>query len=240
MTTATQLITRAYRRGQIVMRFTTPDSVLLSEGLDLLNPLILAALGNEIGSELSPLNIGGDWDQSAYCATWVPCNVRLVLNLGGATSLTLDPQPYEGQRLAIADAGANLATHNLTLDGNGRNIEGTATLTLSTSGDARQWLYRDDTANWVKITDLALTDNMPLPEEFDRYFINKLATELNPQNSVTTTPEVVAAMQEAERKIRARYRKPRPRQDMPRGLLGERRNAFGLTQSDFNAGRTYR
>lgn len=240
MTLASEIITRAFRRSQLIAIVSSPSSAEQTEALSLLNPIILAALGNEVGTELSPLNYGGEFDRSALCSFCVPENARLVLNLGAAVTLNLHPQPYEGQRLAIADAGNSLGTHNLTLDGNGRNIEGAATLTLSTNGTTRQWLYRDDTANWVKITDLALTDNMPLPEEFDRYFINKLATELNPQNSVTTTPEVVAAMQEAERKIRARYRKPRPRQDMPRGLLGERRNAFGLTQSDFNAGRTYR
>lgn len=240
MTLASDIITRAYRRGQITAIVSSQTTLEQAEALTLLNAIIVSSLGQEIGSELSPLNIGGSYDQSSYCSTWTPMNARLVLNLAGATTLNLHPEPYEGAGLAIADAGNSLASHNLILVGNGRNIEGAATLTLSTNGDTRQWLYRGDTANWVKITDLALTDPVPFPEEFDMYFVNRLATEINPQNGVTTAPEVVASMQRAERQIRARYRKPRPRQDMPRNLLASNRGEGGLTQADFNAGRTWR
>jgi hypothetical protein len=81
---------------------------------------------------------------------------------------------------------------------------------------------------------------MPFPVEFDTYFITRLAMELNPQYSGTTAQETLDAMQRSESKLRARYRKPRPKQDMPAGLLGERSSAFGLSINDFNAGRTFR
>ena len=166
------------------------------------------------------LNVGGQYDESFRLTQWVPANARLVCNAGA--TLKLHPRPYEGQRLAAVDASGTFAISNLILDGNGRTIEGAATLTLSTNSDARQWLYRADTANWVKIAALLTSDQMPFPVDFDQYSINRLATELNPQNGVTTAPEVVARMEKDETKLRARYRKPRPKQDMPHGLLHQR------------------
>jgi hypothetical protein len=153
------VITAAFRKGQIIAKVSTPDTTEQAEALAMLNPIILSSVGFEAGEDLADLNIGGTYDQSAYCSTYVPMNARLVLNQTAARTLKLDPQPYEGQRLAIADASGNLATYNLILDGNGRKIESSATLTLSTNSDSRQWLYRADTANWVKITALVAADS---------------------------------------------------------------------------------
>jgi len=240
MTLASDIITRAYRESNLVTLAAGESTAQQTEALPLLNEQLLSTLGFEAGAEISDLNIGGTYDQSAYCSTWVPANARLVLNLSAAASFKLDPQPYEGQRLAIVDAGNNLATYNLTLDGYGRQIESSSALTLSTNGDNREWLYRADTANWVKITALATGDTMPLPQEFDSYFTTRLAMRLNPRYGQALPQETVAELKKIENKISARYRKPRPRQDMPIGLLGERRSSFGLSQADFNAGRTWR
>jgi hypothetical protein len=240
MTTASSIITAAFRKSNLIAKVSTLDATELAEGLALLNPILLSAVGFEAGEDLADLNIGGTYDQSAYCSTWIPANVRLILNQSGARTLNLHPSPYEGQRLAIADAAGNLATYNLTLSGNGRTIEGATSLILSTNGDSRQWLYRADTANWVKMTSLATSDSMPFPVEFDTYFITRLAIELNPQYGGETAKETLDAMQRIERKLRARYRKPRPVQDMPAGLLNGNSSAFGLGINDFNAGRTFR
>lgn len=240
MTTASTIITAAFRKSNLIAKVSTPDSTDAAEGLALLNPILLSAVGFEAGEDLADLNIGGTYDQSSYCSQWIPANVRLVLNQTAARSLNLHPQPYEGQRLAVADAKANLGTYNLTLSGNGRTIEGATSLVMSVNSDNRQWLYRADTANWVKITSLASGDTMPFPVEFDTYFITRLAMELNPQYGGETAKETLDAMQRSERKLRARYRKPRPQQDMPSGLLNGRGSAFGLSINDFNAGRTFR
>jgi hypothetical protein len=215
MTLASQIISRAYRRQNTVAKVSSPDSTEQAEALALLNPIILSALGNEAGSELRDLTIGGQFDQRALTTQWVPADARIVLSsLSAATTLYLHPRPYEGQRLALADPGNTLTAHNLTLNGNGRQIEGAATLTLSTNGTVRQWMYRADTGNWVKIASLASSDTMPFPEEFDPYFINALAIELNPQNSEQTTPEIAAAMNRSLAKLRARYRRRRRVQEM--------------------------
>lgn len=238
MTLASDIITRAFRETNLLPLTGTVTSAQQTEALPLLNGQLLQAVGFEAGEDLADLNIGGQYDQSAYCSTWIPANVRLILNLGGAATYKLHPLPYEGQRLAIADAAGNLGTYNLTLTGNGRKIEGAASLVLSTNGDARQWLYRADTANWVKITELVAGDTMPFPVEFDSFFVTRLALRLNPRYYQSLTKETAAELERIERKLRARYRKPRPVQDMPLGLLGER-GGYG-TIADFNAGNSWR
>ena len=238
MTLASEIIARAYRETNIVPISGSPSTAEQTEALALLQPIILGVLGNAAGVELADLNVGGDYDQSSYCTPYAPENARLVLNLSAATTINLPPQPYDGQRIAIVDAAANLATYNLTLDGNGRKIEGAATLALSTNGMDRQWLYRADTANWVKLSALATSDEMPFPAEFDTYFVTALALRINPRHGVALAAETQVALKDAEKRLAARYRKPRPRQDMPRGFVSSR-DAYGLGVSDFNAGRTW-
>lgn len=241
MTLASDIITRAYRESNLIPLVAVPNANQQNEALPLLNGQFLAALGFEIGTDLADLNIGGAFDQSALCSQWVPANLRLVLNLSAATTLKLHPQPYEGQRLAFADAGNNIAASPLTLDANGRLIEGAKTVLLNTNGDSRQWLYRADTASWVKITALIATDAMPLPQEFDSFFVTRLAMRLNPRYGQQLSDLTVKELTTIEGKLRARYRKPRPLQDTsPLGLMGQRNGAFGLGQADFNAGRAFR
>lgn len=222
MTLVSSIISDAYRESQLVPIVSSPTTNEAAEGLRLFNTLLLSTVGNEAGSELHDITIGGTYDQSHFCSSWVPCNSRLILNLAAARSFSLDPRPYEGQRIAIADAGNNLATRNLTLTGNRRQIEGASSLVLSTNGDNRQWLYRSDTGNWVRITALSATDTMPLPGEFDDYFIVSLALRLNPRHRQAMAQESVAALERQKQQIRARYRRPRPKQELGTlGLLGQ-------------------
>lgn len=241
MTLVSDIITRAHRESNLIPLVAAPNANQTAEALPLLNEQLLAALGFEAGDDIADLNIGGQYDQSAYAAQWVPMNARLILNLTAPTSFKLHPQPYDGQRLAFADAANNLATNPLTLDGNGRLIEGNPTIVLDTDGDSRQWLYRGDIAAWTKISALLATDAMPFPQEFDSFFTTRLAMRLNPRYGQSLAQETIAELTRIEGKLRSRYRKPRPVQDMATlGLLGSRRGAFGLSQADFNAGRSWR
>lgn len=165
--------------------------------------------------------------------------MRLVLNLDAAATVTLHPSPYDGQRLAVLDAGQTLATNNLTLDANGRRIEGQQTLMLDTDGDTREWLYRADLGNWVKMGDLALGDDLPFPSEFDDYFSIVLAMRLSPRYGQAIAPPSTEWLQAMSNQLEARYRKPRPPQDIPsRALLGGSKGSFGNPQS-FYTGRPW-
>lgn len=223
MTTLSSIITAAYRESNLVAIVSTPSTLEQAEALSLLNSIILSVVGNEVGQELSDLMIDGEFDQSEVVSDWCPENVRLICNLNGGRTVSLMPNPYEGQRVAVVDAKGNFSTSNLVLDANGRKIEGAATLTLTTNSTASQWLYRADTANWTKITSLLSSDQMPFPVEFDDYFITRLAMRLNPRHGRNLAPETAQALVRAEQQIAARYRRPREQQDLGTfGLLGQR------------------
>lgn len=235
MTLVSDIIKRAYRETNLIPLVADPSANQSSEALPLLNSLIMSAIGNEVGDELFEVNYGGDNDQSSYISDWVPDNARLVLNLSAAVTLTLDPYPYEGQRLGVVDAGSNLNTYNLTLDGNGRNIEGAATLVLSTDDTYSQWMYRSDTGNWVKIESLDTTDEMPFPIEFDDYFAIMLAIRLNPRYGQELNTQSFEALKRYRSQIRARYRNRNANPQLDLGLWYPDRKWF--SNDDFDAGR---
>lgn len=228
------LLTEALKLSGLVPATGTPRQAQVIEALRRLNESLDILLGNEAGSELAEMNIGGSYDETP--TNWLPANVRIILNLASAKTLKLSPQPHDGQRLALVDAGGNLATYNLTLDGNGRTIESSSTLALSTNGTARQWFYRADTGNWVRISDVALDSDPPLPREYDDLLIAMTAMRLNPSASAGILQAV--PVERTRSKLRSRYRMPRPAQELGTlGLLGSRERAYGESSASFRAGR---
>jgi hypothetical protein len=235
MTLVSSIITDAYRETNIIPMAGTPSANQTTEALGRLNNITLSTLGFEAGEDLQDINYGGDYNQAEVLGSWIPDNTRLLLNLTAAVTLYADPTPYEGQRLMVVDAGANLATYNLILDGNGRNIEGTATVTLNTNGESRQWMYRGDTGNWVQITELEAADEMPFPEEFDDFFITMLAMRINPRYGQTLAPETLERLRSMRSRIRARYRRRTFDVQTDPGLVDLRKNQIYSTDS-FNTG----
>ncbi len=63
----------------------------------------------------------------------VVCNTS-----GGAFTVTLLADPREGKTLTIV---LETAGNNLTVDGNGNNINGDSTVTMSDAGDAMQLIF---------------------------------------------------------------------------------------------------
>jgi len=145
---------------------------------------------------------GGEW--------FVPKNTRLMLNLDSAVQVYLPPDPNDGTRFAVIDVAGALSATNLTVNGNGRNIEGVSTLVLNEDGMAREWFYRADTGNWVRTTPLIEGDTAPFPEEFDDFFITMLAIRLNPAYGVALDGQSQQALQRARTQMRARYRQEIP------------------------------
>lgn len=238
MALASDLIKRGYRRSNLIPLVGAPNAAQTVEGLEHFNGVMLSAVGSVAGAELRDLNVGGSFDMSQYATDWVPDCARLVLNLDGARTLKLDPCPYEGQRVAIVDPKGNLSGSPLTLDGNGRKIEGVAALVLNVDGLDRQWIYRADKGEWVRISALAEGDTFPFPVEFEDYFVTMLAVRLNPQYGQAMPESVSFALRDAEGRFSARYRRPRPVQETGSlGLLGQGTSAIGGSVNDFMAGR---
>lgn len=222
-TTASDILVAAYRESNLTGVGRALTSAQETEGLTILNGLLPATVGQEIGQELSDLNIGGEYED--YFWEYVPQNVRLVLNIGSPRTLKLHPRPYNGQRLAVADAGETLGTSSLTLDGNGRLIEGDPTIILDESGMVREWIYRADLGQWLRLDSLELTSDMPFPREFDDYWSILLAMRLNPRHGRELAQSSATWLQSMASRLEARYRRPRDQQDWGSlGLLGQRRN----------------
>lgn len=241
MTLVSDIIQRAYRVSNLIPLGATPNTNQTTEGLAHLNNLLLSTVGNEAGDGFVDVTIGGTYDQSDVVDQWVPGNVRLLLNLTEALNLPLHPKPTDGMRFSLVDVDSNLATYNVTLDGNGRNIEGAATLTLNTDDLVGQWMYRADTANWVRIETLDSSDSMPFPQEFDDYFTIMLALRLNPSYGQELSPSTLKMLARSRSQLTARYSQTREiLSDIDwRSIPSQRKNYSGTNADDFDTGRVY-
>lgn len=221
MKTAAQLVARAHREGNLIPVGTEPTNAQMAEGLEVLNDLILGILGFELGELL------GDWavpppqrtapvparyplgpaanDLPSGVWPYPPANVRLVSSIAAATTVYLPNAPNDGARIGYVDVGA---IGTLTLNGNGRMIDGALTITVPPNSTFQSWLYRADRAEWISILDLEETDNSPLPPEFDRLLICATAIGLAPRFGLEPRTSTVTTYKTMLTKLKARYRQP--------------------------------
>lgn len=241
MTIASSIITDAYRESNLIPLGSSPTVNQQTEALGRLNVLIYSTVGNEVSDALDDLVIGGSNDQTPYLNDYVPDNSRLILNLAAPLTIKLDPYPFPGQRVSFVDVAGTLASYPLTINGNGRNIEGVATLVLNTNGDSREYIYRADTGNWQKINTLAYTDALPFPMRFDDYFVTMLAMRLNPRYGQSLSAETTEALKRARNQIRAYYHAfEEVRSDLDtRGYLSDPRAYWSVEATDFKTGKPF-
>lgn len=240
MTQVSDIIARAYRETNLIPRGATPTATEIAEAVPLLNSLILSTMGFEAGEGLTDLIIGGDFDQSDLLIDYVPDNIRLVLNIDTPTIVGLDPYPYEGQRIAIVDVTNNLSTNTITLEGNGRKIEGGISITVDVDGTDVQWMYRGDSGDWVRVAALTQADPMPFPTDFDDYFIVMLALRINPRHGATLSTESQQMLIRNKVRIRNRYRNTKVRMLPDPGILSPEEQArFWNSSTAFDLGTTY-
>lgn len=214
-------IRRGFRRGNIITIGSQPNAAESAEGLELLNSFWRKLLGTEIGENLIswpvPPEANGrqppSWlpllTDTVSASTWwlYPIqNARLLTKITAATTIYFPANPDDGARMAVRDIGSSAV--QLTLSGNGRLIEGQATLVeeTATAFNGRSWFYRDDLASWEPVQDMTLADvSMPLPAEFDDMWINYLAIQLAPSNSQDAAAEVVDTFKADLARAKARY-----------------------------------
>lgn len=246
MTTISQIITDAYREGNLIAVGATPTTAEQTEALRLLNRLVASYFGSEFGEDLTDLALGkGGVDTGKefvaflddYPDIVVPSNTRLVLNLEAADTVTLPATPMNGERFAVTDASGNLATYNLTVEGNGRMIEGASTLTLSEDGLDRSWFYRADISEWKRLSTLELTDESPFPSEYDDFLIIGLAIRLNPRHGVAVDPQSMMQFGKLKSRFMAMYsQKKEVPVELALQLIGLPFGAYSSTTL-FNLGR---
>jgi hypothetical protein len=215
MTTVSQIITDAFRQSNLIPVGTSPTQAQQNEALRYINRIVLSVLGNEAGENFNTLGIGGGnisrptgypyLDDLIVDEWFVPENSRIMSNLANPVTLYLHPNPDDGSRLGVVDVSGNFATNNLTIKGNGRNIEAASELVLSANGTASEWMYRADTGNWSKTTNLLIGDVFPFPEDFDDMFITMLAIRVNPAYGRTIDAQSAAVLDRSRNQLRARY-----------------------------------
>lgn len=216
MTTIRQLITDGFRESGLIETGGVPDADEFEEGLRKLQSMYSSLFGNELGDPLSSLNYGANGMNNSYAiasdytaeidSAYVPTNYRLICNLATPATIYLDPEPRDGARLAIIDNSGNFATNPLTINANGRKIEGATSVALNTNALTRDWFYRADLGQWNRVTDLVAEDQSPLPIEFDDMLSTLLAMRLNPRYGATLDQSTVEVLERGRRTFRARYK----------------------------------
>lgn len=75
----------------------------------------------------------------------------IVINkgTGAATTVTLPTAPNTGRMLIVKDGKGDAAANNITVDGNGKTIDGAGTKVISTNYDLRRLVYNGSEWNLV-------------------------------------------------------------------------------------------
>lgn len=234
MTLISSIIADAFRESNILPLGKAPNTNQATEALRLLNALFSAIYGDEAGEGLTDWPLGNYGRESpgydiAYtdqCIDHPTINRRLIAVNTEARTVYLTLRPQDGARMGIADPFGRLATVPVTLDANGRTIESALTLVLNTNGLNREWFYRADLGDWVRLTEKADTDEMPFPADFDNFFITLLAIRLNPRYGRVMDDQSAMIYKSERKKFVARYL-----QSMPLEILDDISWPFMSTQS---------
>jgi hypothetical protein len=212
MTTVSQLITDAYQYNNIVALSVIPSAAEQAKALRYLNRIFKGVFGQELGSDLETwtlddrglhpssgdsFRIGYDWSK------YLPSNTRVVVSLSKAGTLVLPKLSSDGARFAVQ---GDFSSNPLTVNANGRKIESTSSVTLNTDNTNSEWFFRSDLGNWSKVSDLGLTDDFPLPTEFEEYFIMMLAMRLGASEDIDLNSQLAYVLKDVTKRFKSRYR----------------------------------
>lgn len=255
MTLVSTIIRDAYRSSNILAINADPTDAQNEEGLRFLQEVVSSVYGLDAGEQLDPLPLGQNnihrpqgypwYNQTPDWTNWyVPPNTRLVLNLTAPLTIWLDPNPQDGQRFALQDVSNNLATNTLTINGNGRLIDGATSATFNTNGTNNEYFFQQDSGTWYKVNPLALDATFPFPVKFNKMFSLLLAQTLNPAYGAAMDPQSSATLGKLLNQFKALYRQS---QQMPSELgvvrtTGSRRRYYDNTRwgnNQFNSGYAY-
>ncbi len=251
MTLISDIISDAFRESNLTAIGTAPTTAENTEALRLLNRYINALIGTDLGEPLEDASVGlnnitrQSGEQQLFTSvidtSFLPLNMRVIANPTEAQTIYLHPSPWDGARLGVTNPSNNLATYNLTFNGNGKLIESGQSVVLNTNGLNREWFYRADLSEWVRLTSLTLVDSSPFPSEFDDVLILGLAVRNNPRQGIVMDAQSQSYMMAIRSKFKARYRQTK---SMPseQGLLrlsanNHMWNSYG-DASDFYTGYT--
>lgn len=219
MTLVSSIIQDAFRESNTIAVGTSPTEPMTTEALRLYNTLIANIYGDDAGEKLQDWPLG-EYDRQTNQFTmirWVNrhepfINSRMITLNEEAMTVRLPVRPQDGARIGIIDPYNRLASVPITLEGNGRTIEGAPSLLLDEDGLKRTWFYRADLGNWVRLTDLVEMSENPFPQEHDEYFILSLALRLNPRYGREMDDQSAVVYRKARQRFVADYIQSRPLQ----------------------------
>jgi hypothetical protein len=213
MTTIAQIITDAYQANNLIALSAIPTAAEQATALRVVNRIFSSLFGNELGDKLADAMLdstGITYPDYSYSYPINKQNIRAntrVINVSTISStINMPENPQPGCRVSFVDISNQIATNPITVDGNNRLIGAASTFSLSTNLQTIDWFYRDDLVSWQKVTSLALTDDFPLPGEFEEVFIALLSIRLDPMVQYSMPQETSFLMKQMVRKLRARYR----------------------------------
>jgi hypothetical protein len=195
-TLVSDIVAQAFREGNYTAVGEDPTTEEMAEAVPRLRNLVSSLFGFELGEQLtdwyapsdllpsSPLTYprtpSGSGENTSTPWAYPPANSRLIVSVSAATTLYFPPYPDDGARIAYIAAPGT--TGIVTLSGNGRKVEGAASVVAAAAGtfDGRKWFYRADLADWVRVDQtLVEASQVPLPEEFDDLLVTGLALRLS-------------------------------------------------------------
>jgi hypothetical protein len=231
---ASRAVERAYREAAIKAVGEGLFQAEFEEGLDRLNGFISSLFGGEIGQNLidwqvpgglrsavSPsnnlalpypqnLSVAGQpfapqESPNASYPFYPPSNVRVVWGGQQPAEVYLPEYPHDGARIELVNAGSAAA---LTVLGNGRRIDGGASLTFASTDSPHMLFYRADLANWLPIRQLTLTDTVPLPPEFNDLLVAGTAIRLTALDEINPQSGTMFIYERLMQRLKQRYFQP--------------------------------
>lgn len=220
MTLVSSIITDAFRESNILPLGVEPTANQSTEALRLYNALLAATYGGEMGERLVDWPLG-NFDRnpngceynvpfSDYRLNNPPINHRLIAVNIEPMTIWLTARPQDGSLMGIIDPFERLSAVPITLQGNGRPIEGNASILLDVDGTSREWIYRSDLGQWVKISGVVGTDENPFPAKFDMMFQILLAMRINPRYGRALDQQTISTLKQNKQEFVARYLQSRP------------------------------
>ena len=223
-TQVSEIVVQAFREGNFIAVGETTTAEELVEAVPRLRNYISSLLGIEIGEQLRdwfaptsfplgtplqhPLTPTGTGATSTAPWRYPSSNSRLVVTITSADTIFFPSMPNDGARMTYVDKGSTVGM--VTLDGNGRFIEGVPSITDAADPNqlhGRKWFYRADLADWIRVDQpLQAVDEVPLPEEFDDLLVTGLAIRLAPRFGVQIDKMIVARNADMLERLKKRYK----------------------------------
>lgn len=134
----------------------------------------------------------------------VPVNSRLLCSIEAETKIWLPEAPHDGAKFGFVPIKQNADLH---INANGRLIEGFNEIFVPYDGDNshRTWFYRADLGNWIIIKDVVLTDESPLPTDFDDLLVCALAIRMSAVNGMDPRAGTMQQYTELLKMLENRY-----------------------------------